>query len=40
VERKHGTPGWPLWSHIMHNAGLFDIDIIQKELIIKVIHFT
>jgi tryptophan halogenase len=27
-----GTPGWPLWSHILHNAGLFDKDMVKTEL--------
>lgn len=32
VERKHGTPGWPLWCHIMYNAGLFKNEDIINEL--------
>jgi hypothetical protein len=32
VSSRHGTPGWPLWCHIMHNAGLFDKDMIVHEL--------
>jgi tryptophan halogenase len=27
-----GTPGWPLWCHILHNAGLFDKNMIKAEL--------
>jgi tryptophan halogenase len=29
---SHGTPGWPLWSHIMHAAGLFKKEFIIDEL--------
>ena len=29
---EHGTAGWGTWSHIFDNAGLFDRDMIQKEL--------
>jgi hypothetical protein len=33
VTNRHGVPGWPLWCHIMHNAGLFnDKDMIRREL--------
>ena len=33
ISSRHGTPGWPLWCHIMHNAGLFnDRDMIRREL--------
>jgi tryptophan halogenase len=32
VSNRHGTPGWPLWCHIMNNAGLFDRDMIRKEM--------
>jgi hypothetical protein len=33
IANRHGVPGWPLWCHIMHNAGLFnDRDMIRREL--------
>jgi tryptophan halogenase len=32
VSTEHGTAGWNVWSHIFDNAGLFDKDMIRKEL--------
>jgi tryptophan halogenase len=28
----HGVSGWPIWCHILDMAGLFDKDMIEKEL--------
>jgi hypothetical protein len=28
----YGTAGYPIWCHILENAGLYDKDIILKEL--------
>jgi len=32
VGRTHGTPGWPIWCHILDNAGLYKKDMIEREL--------
>jgi tryptophan halogenase len=32
VSTEHGTGGWGVWSHIFDNAGLFDRDMIKREL--------
>lgn len=32
INQTHGTPGYPLWVHILDNSGLFNKDIIEKEL--------
>jgi len=31
--QTHGSPGYPLWCHIIHAAGLYKKDIIESELI-------
>jgi tryptophan halogenase len=28
----HGVSGWPIWCHILDMAGLFDKDMIEREL--------
>ena len=32
VSNKNGTPGWPLWCHIMSAAGLFKPEMVEREL--------
>jgi flavin-dependent dehydrogenase len=32
INQSHGTPGYPLWVHILDNAGLYKKDIVESEL--------
>ena len=32
IQQTHGSPGYPLWCQIMDNSGLFDKDLVIKEL--------
>jgi len=32
IQQTHGSAGYPLWCHIMDNSGLFDKDLVIKEL--------
>jgi hypothetical protein len=32
INQSHGTPGYPLWVHILDNAGLYKKDIVEGEL--------
>jgi tryptophan halogenase len=31
-ESTHGVPGYPLWCHILNEAGLYKTDIIKNEM--------
>lgn len=31
-ESTHGVPGYPLWCHILNEAGLYNTDMITKEM--------
>jgi tryptophan halogenase len=32
IQQTHGSAGYPLWCHILHNSGCFNKDIVIKEL--------
>ena len=32
VSHLHGTPGYPLWVHILDNNGLYHKDIVEADL--------
>ena len=32
IQNGHGAPGWPLWSHMIEMAGLYDKDMIKEHI--------
>jgi tryptophan halogenase len=32
LSQSHGTPGYPLWVHILDNNGLYPKDIVERDL--------